>query len=202
MGQEVKQQVEALLPTEWGNFIIAAHSDDSGDYTPHLVLRHPELDTSQPVFVRIHSECITGDIFHSQKCDCGEQLHKSMELLAQHQGILIYLRQEGRGIGIINKLKAYRHQEKGLDTIQANEALGLASDYREYDIAVSILKALGVEQVRLLTNNPEKLSGLTDSGIDVIERVPLIVAPTTESEGYLKTKKDMMGHLLSDKENA
>jgi len=202
MAQKAKQQAEAVLPTEWGTFVIAAHSDDSGDYTPHIVLRHPDMDPTQPVYVRIHSECITGDIFHSKKCDCGEQLHKSMEFLAAHKGILIYLRQEGRGIGIINKLKAYRHQEKGLDTIQANEALGLASDYRKYDIAGSILQSLNIKQVRLITNNPDKLSGLSESGIEVIGRVPLIIQPTTESEGYLKTKKDMMGHLLSDKENA
>lgn len=195
-----KQQVEALLPTEWGNFIIAAHSDDGGDYTPHLVLRHPELSTEHPVYVRIHSECITGDIFHSQKCDCGEQLQKSMELISKHKGMLIYLRQEGRGIGIINKLKAYRHQERGLDTIEANEALGLASDYREYDIAASIISSLGITQVKLITNNPDKLSGLNKSGIEVIERIPLVIAPTSESLGYLKTKEEMMGHLLSDKE--
>ncbi len=198
MAQEAKQQAEALLPTDWGNFIIAAHSDDSGDYTPHLVLRHPEMDPTTTVAVRIHSECITGDIFHSKKCDCGEQLHKSMEFITADKGILIYLRQEGRGIGIINKLRAYRHQEKGLDTIQANEALGLESDYRKYDIAGSILQSLGIKKVKLITNNPEKLSGLLESGIKVVERVPLIIQPTSESEGYLKTKKDVMGHLLSD----
>jgi len=202
MAQEAKQQAEALLPTDWGNFIIAAHSDDSGDYTPHIVLRHPDMDPTLPVPVRVHSECITGDIFHSKKCDCGEQLHKSMTYLAKHRGVLVYLRQEGRGIGIINKLKAYRHQENGLDTIQANKALGLASDYRKYDIAVSILQSLNIKQIRLITNNPDKLSGLSDSGIEIIERIPLIIQPTTESEGYLKTKKDLMGHLLSDKENA
>ncbi len=201
MDQEAKQQAEALLPTSWGNFIIAAHSDDSGDYTPHLVLRHPDVDPELPVLVRIHSECITGDIFHSKKCDCGEQLHKSMEYLAADKGILIYLRQEGRGIGIINKLKAYRHQENGLDTIQANKALGLESDYRKYDIAGSILKSLHIKRVRLITNNPDKLTGLSESGIEVVERVPLIIQPTRESQGYLKTKEDMMGHLLSDKEN-
>ena len=121
-----------------------------------------------------------------------------MEFITADKGILIYLRQEGRGIGIINKLRAYRHQEKGLDTIQANEALGLESDYRKYDIAGSILQSLGIKKVKLITNNPEKLSGLLESGIKVVERVPLIIQPTSESEGYLKTKKDVMGHLLSD----
>jgi len=202
MKQEAKQQAEALLPTEWGAFIIAAHSDDSGDYTPHLVMRHPDVDISKPVFVRIHSECITGDVFHSRKCDCGQQLDESMSMLSKHHGILIYLRQEGRGIGIINKLKAYKHQESGLDTIQANVALGLESDYRDYHIAGEILSNLGVSQVKLITNNPDKISGLAECGIEVIERIPLIIAPTSVSAGYLKTKKDVMGHWLSDKEES
>ncbi len=192
-----KQQAEALLPTEWGDFVISAHTDDMGDYTPHIVLKHPELDASTPLHVRIHSECITGDIFHSQKCDCGEQLHESMKILAAQKGLLIYLRQEGRGIGIINKLKAYKHQEKGLDTIQANEALGLASDYREYDVAAAILKSLQVEKVKLITNNPDKVSGLNSFGIEVVERIPLIIEPTKNSAGYLRTKQEEMGHLLS-----
>ncbi len=192
-----KQQAEALLPTEWGDFVISAHTDDMGDYTPHIVLKHPALDEETAVYLRVHSECITGDIFHSQKCDCGEQLQESMKILAEQKGILIYLRQEGRGIGIINKLKAYKHQEKGLDTIQANEALGLASDYREYDVAAAILKSLKIEQVRLITNNPDKVSGLSTFGIEVIERIPLIIAPTKNSAGYLRTKQEEMGHLLS-----
>lgn len=192
-----KQQAEALLPTEWGEFVISAHTDDMGDYTPHIVLKHPELDVTSAVYLRVHSECITGDIFHSQKCDCGEQLHESMKILAEQKGILIYLRQEGRGIGIINKLKAYKHQEKGLDTIQANEALGLASDYREYDVAAAILKSIQVKQVKLITNNPDKVSGLNTFGIEVVERIPLIIEPTKNSASYLRTKQEEMGHLLS-----
>jgi len=192
------QQAEALLPTEWGDFIITAHTDDTGDYTPHIALRHPELDPSEPVYVRVHSECITGDIFHSQKCDCGEQLHEAMKILSNQKGLLIYLRQEGRGIGIINKLKAYKHQEKGLDTIQANEALGLASDYREYDVAAAILKTLDIKRIKLITNNPEKVSGLSTKEIEVIERIPLIIKPTKNSQDYLRTKQEEMGHLLSN----
>ena len=150
---DATQQAEAKLPTEWGVFSISAHTDDTGDYTPHFALKHPELDISSPVYVRVHSECITGDIFHSQKCDCGQQLAKSMKIIAEKKGVLIYLRQEGRGIGIINKLKAYKHQEDGLDTIEANKALGLAPDYRVYDVAAAILKSMnitnGKQMVRL-----------------------------------------------------
>lgn len=190
-------QAEALLPTDWGDFLITAHTDDTGDYTPHLVLRHPEMDAAGSVYVRVHSECITGDIFHSQKCDCGEQLHKAMEMIAEHKGVLIYMRQEGRGIGIINKLKAYRHQEQGLDTIEANEALGLEADYREYEEAAVILKGLGISKINLITNNPDKINNLNIHGVEVTSRIPIIIPASASSEGYLKTKEDSMGHLLS-----
>ena len=195
--KDIITQAEALLPTEWGDLRISAHTDDKGDYTPHIVLRHPSIDLEMPVLVRVHSECITGEVFHSTKCDCGPQLHESMRLIAEQKGVLIYLRQEGRGIGIINKLKAYKHQEDGMDTIQANEALGLRSDYRKYDVAAKILKSLNIQSIRLLTNNPDKISSLNEHGIVVIERIPLIIPPTEDSAGYLKTKKDFMGHLLS-----
>jgi len=196
---DATQQAEALLPTEWGDFLITAHADDKGDYTPHMVLRHPDLNPNEAVHVRVHSECITGDIFHSMKCDCGKQLQESMKMISQHKGLLIYLRQEGRGIGIINKLKAYKHQERGLDTIQANVALGLEPD-REYDVAIAILRDLGISAIKLITNNPDKLSGLNKQGITVAERIPLIIPPTLNSAGYLETKEKMMGHLLSNQE--
>lgn len=199
-GTDIRSQVEALLPTEWGVLSISAHTDDKGDYTPHLVLKHPELDIDQPVLVRIHSECITGEVFHSQKCDCGPQLHQSLKAISQSKGVLIYLRQEGRGIGIINKLRAYKHQEEGLDTVQANEALGLRSDYRKYDVAAEILKSMGISSVKLLTNNPEKISSLNQHGIEVIERLPLIIEPNDNSASYLKTKAKVMGHMLSKEE--
>ena len=191
-----KQQAEAILPTEWGEFIITAHADDEGSYSPHIVLRHPEVNIEEPVFVRVHSECVTGDIFHSKKCDCGEQLDESMRILSAQKGILVYLRQEGRGIGIINKIKAYRHQELGLDTIQANEALGLKSDYRGYKEAAEILQKLGVSNIKLITNNPEKIKDLEDHGIDVLERIPIVIPANSKSENYLKTKEKSMGHLL------
>ena len=192
-----KNQAEALLPTDWGTFLITAHAADRSDYTPHLVLRHPEMDVTDSVYVRVHSECITGDIFHSKKCDCGLQLDKAMEIIAQQKGVLIYMRQEGRGIGIINKLKAYKHQENGLDTIEANEALGLEVDYREYDEAVTILKDLGISKIHILTNNPDKIKNLNTHGIEVTSRVPLIIPANESSEGYLNTKEKSMGHLLS-----
>ena len=194
---DARQQAEALVPTDWGSFYFTAHADDKGDYTPHLVLRHPECNPDNPVIVRIHSECITGEVFHSQKCDCGQQLNESMKLIAQEKGILVYLRQEGRGIGIINKLKAYKHQEDGLDTIEANIALGLKPDYRKYDVAVEILRSLGIKQVRLITNNPDKIASLNQLGLNVTERIPLIIPPNENSADYLKTKEDHMGHLLS-----
>jgi len=178
---DATQQAEALLPTEWGDFLITAHADDKGDYTPHMVLRHPDLNPNEAVHVRV-------------------QLQESMKMISQHKGLLIYLRQEGRGIGIINKLKAYKHQERGLDTIQANVALGLEPDYREYDVAIAILRDLGISAIKLITNNPDKLSGLNKQGITVTERIPLIIPPTLNSAGYLETKEKMMGHLLSNQE--
>ena len=192
-----KQQAEALLPTDWGTFIVTVHSDDVGEYTPHIVLRHPSLNIKEAVYVRVHSECVTGDIFHSQKCDCGKQLTESMKLIEEHKGVIIYLRQEGRGIGIINKLKAYRHQEAGMDTIEANHALGLESDYRGYEEAAIILKDLGINKVKLITNNPAKIKDLVKNGITVEDRIPILVPALKESIGYLKTKKESMGHLLN-----
>ena len=194
---KVINQAETLLPTEWGEFVLSAFTDNQGDPMPHLSMRHPEMDISQPVVTRVHSECLTGDIFHSLKCDCGEQLTASMNIINKHQGILIYLRQEGRGIGIINKIKAYRHQEKGLDTIEANEALGLEAEYRDFKVAARILNSFGIKQIRLLTNNPFKVNNLSENGIDVVDRLPLIIEPNKANKSYLETKAKSMGHLLN-----
>ena len=190
-------QAETLLPTEWGELILSAFADKDGDPMPHLSLRHPDLDTSQAVVTRVHSECLTGDIFHSQKCDCGEQLLQSLKVIHEQKGILIYLRQEGRGIGIINKIKAYRHQEQGMDTIEANEALGFEADYRNYTIAADILRSFDISKIKLLTNNPDKINKLDDSGIEVVDRLPLEIKPNRVNRFYLKTKADSMGHLLN-----
>lgn len=192
----IKRQAEALIPTPWGNFNMIAFSSDEQDWMPHLALVHKDFNPEQPTLLRIHSECITGDLFGSKRCDCGEQLHTALEQTAAAAGVVLYLRQEGRGIGIINKLKAYQLQDLGLNTIDANVHLGLEIDARQYDVAIAMLKALGIEKIRLLTNNPDKVEALEHSEIDVLERVPLIITPKKENLGYLKTKQDKMGHLF------
>jgi len=163
---------------------------------PHIALVHEEVDKAKPVLVRLHSECITGDLFGSKRCDCGEQLTKALELAAANGGIVLYLRQEGRGIGIINKLKAYKLQDQGLNTVDANLHLGLEVDARQYDIAVQMLEELDVRQIHLLTNNPDKIDAFEASKVEVLSRVPLIIEPQKENFDYLKTKQDEMGHLF------
>lgn len=192
----MKRQAEAMIPTDWGNLNMIAYADSPVEPMPHLAMVSEHLDTSQTVLVRIHSECLTGDLFHSNRCDCGEQLEKSLEKVTRAGGLVIYLRQEGRGIGLINKLKAYNLQDDGLNTIDANVHLGQAVDARQYDIAVTILQDLGIERIHLLTNNPLKVKALEDSPIEVISRQPLIIPPRKENLGYLNTKRDFMGHLL------
>lgn len=187
-------QGEANIPTKYGEFRMRAYSCSETDYVPTIVLINDETKLDLPVHVRIHSECITGDLFGSMKCECGEQLDLSMEIISKKGGLIIYLRQEGRGIGIINKLHAYRQQEKGLDTIEANRVLGLEIDARRYDTAVNILKQLNIKDIVLLTNNPGKISALKEAGFHSVERMPLIIKPKKENKGYLKTKKDKMGH--------
>lgn len=166
---------------------------------PHLALVHEDFDPAHPVLIRIHSECITGDLFGSARCECGEQLHKSMELTGKAGGIVLYLRQEGRGIGIINKLKAYNLQDLGYNTIEANEHLHLPVDARTYDVAVQMLQAIGVGQIRLLTNNPGKIEAFDNSPVEVVERIPLVVDPKPENLEYLRTKQREMGHLIKVK---
>lgn len=192
----MQRQVQAYLPTDWGNFNIIAYATSPDDLTPHVALVHENLDTARPVLVRIHSECMTGDVFHSRRCDCGEQLDRALELAAEQGGVVIYLRQEGRGIGLINKLKAYNLQDKGFDTASANTHLGFEVDARQYDLAVEILHDLGIRQIRLLTNNPLKIEALENAGIEVISREPLIIEPKAENAAYLRTKRELMGHLL------
>lgn len=193
----MEKQVEAGIPTNWGLFNMIAYSDDSNEPMPHLALVHPEMNPDQPVYVRMHSECLTGDLFGSQRCDCGEQLDKAMHLVSEKKGMVLYLRQEGRGIGLINKLKAYNLQDKGLNTADANVHLGLEVDSRQYGIAVEIMKDLGIKAIHLLTNNPLKIEAIEQSDIDVISRVPIVIEPNAENKAYLDTKKDLMGHFLS-----
>ncbi len=169
---------------------------DSGrEEQPHLVLRNTGIG-ADVVNVRIHSECITGDVFGSTRCDCGEQLSASLNYIAEHGGVLIYLRQEGRGIGLVNKLKAYNLQDEGFDTIVANHQLGFATDLRNYEAAIALLKHYGIQRINLMTNNPEKLDAFENSGIHVESRIPVVILPVADNERYLQTKKDGMGHML------
>lgn len=191
----MKRQVAAILPTRWGNFKMMAYAEKEDELMPHVAMVHENFEPLQPALVRIHSECMTGDLFHSLRCDCGEQLGKAMEQTAAVGGVVIYLRQEGRGIGLINKLKAYNLQDKGLNTVDANTHLGLEIDARRYDLAVEILNDLGIRQIHLLTNNPLKIAAFDDSDIEILSRVPLIMKPKNENHHYMKTKQDVMGHL-------
>jgi len=186
---------EAWIPTKRAKFMMITYSNGEIDKMPHIALVHEKLDATKPVLVRIHSECMTGDLFHSTRCDCGDQLNISMDMISEQNGLLIYLRQEGRGIGLANKLKAYNLQDKGADTYEANEELGFHPDERNYGDALEIIRDLGITEVILLTNNPEKISSFDDSGIRLVDRMPLITEPHPENVLYLEAKK-IKGHLL------
>ena len=193
----LKRQAEVFLPTQWGNFNMLAYARRNDDPLPHLAMVHENFDAAlAPTLVRLHSECMTGDVFHSMRCDCGEQLNVAMQKAAQQGGVVIYLRQEGRGIGLINKLKAYQLQDKGLNTAEANLRLGFKADDRNYEDAAFILKDLGIQKLILLTNNPLKINALETEGLEIVAREPIIIEPTKENEFYLNTKRDLMGHLL------
>lgn len=185
-----------MVPTPHGTFELIAFAKTPEERMPNLAMVAKGADLSQPVLVRLHSECLTGDIFHSLRCDCGEQLEEAMRQTGQHGGVILYLRQEGRGIGIINKLKAYQLQDKGADTIEANELLGLPVDGRDYGQAIEMLQELGIKRIRLLTNNPLKVEAFAKTGIEVLERVSLEIKKRPENERYLNTKRDEMGHAL------
>lgn len=192
----VRFVAEAQLPTEHGNFAVKIFENVT-DGKEHLALIKGDIDNGEPVLVRAHSECMTGDIFHSLRCDCGKQLQKAMELIEESgRGVILYMRQEGRGIGLTNKIKAYSLQEQGMDTIEANEALGFKPDARDYGIGAQILNQLGVRKMILMTNNPTKRVGLESYGLEVVDRMPIEIQPVPENEEYLKTKKYKMGHIL------
>lgn len=194
----LKIQAESNVPTEFGEFRMIAFSESESDWMPHIAVVAKNTDFLKPVNVRFHSECITGEVFHSKKCECGQQLDAAMKFIHENGGIIIYLRQEGRNIGIINKLKAYALQEQGFDTVEANLQLGLPADDRSFDSAIEILTILNIKEINLLTNNPEKIKFVEESNIRLNKRIPLQMNSTKESEAYLKTKKDYFGHLLDD----
>lgn len=194
----LKLQAESNVPTQFGEFRMMAFSEDDKNWMPHMALIAKDTDLEKPTNVRIHSECITGEVFHSKKCECGEQLDSAMKYMQENGGIILYLRQEGRNIGIINKLKAYALQEKGLDTVQANLQLGLPADNRDFSVAIDMLEQIGVKSVNLMTNNPEKIKFIKDSNIGYNSRIPLQIKSNEASASYLKTKRDYFGHLLDD----
>ncbi len=192
----MQKQVHSSIPTAHGQWYIDAYADSAAEQMPHLAIYPPGLDPNSVVTVRVHSECFTGDLLHSQRCDCGPQLSRSLDIISRENGVLIYLRQEGRGIGLINKLKAYNLQDEGLNTVDANHQLGFETDERTYEIATFILKDLGIKRINLLTNNPEKVSSLVELGIEIVDRIPIRIEPTEDNEAYLQVKRDVMGHLL------
>ena len=194
----LKIQAESNVPTEYGEFRMIAFSESENDWMPHIAVIAKNTDFTKPVNVRFHSECITGEVFHSKKCECGQQLDEAMKFINENGGVIVYLRQEGRNIGIINKLKAYALQEKGFDTVEANLQLGLPADDRSFDSAIEILTILNIKEINLLTNNPQKIKFVEESNIRLNKRIPLQMDSTKESEAYLKTKKDYFGHLLDD----
>jgi 3,4-dihydroxy 2-butanone 4-phosphate synthase/GTP cyclohydrolase II len=192
----VRRVTEAKLPNKYGEFTAIAYKSDI-DPEEHVALVLGDVKTDEPVLVRVHSECITGEVFGSLRCDCGEQLNMAMEIIANEgRGVIVYMRQEGRGIGFHNKLKAYALQDKGLDTVEANLRLGFAPDLRDYGIGAQILVDLGVRKMRLLSNNPKKLLGLEGYGLEVIETLPIIVEPNPYNRNYLETKEKKLGHKL------
>ena len=192
----VHREAEASLPTPYGEWRVIAYRNDV-DQFEHVAMVKGEVEGKNEVLVRMHSECLTGDVFHSLRCDCGEQLGDAMRRIEQEgSGVIVYLRQEGRGIGLAHKLKAYALQDSGMDTVQANEALGFRPDLRDYGIGAQILLDLGLSCIRLLTNNPRKIVGLDGYGLSVGGQVPLRVEPNPHNEAYLAAKRDKMGHLL------
>lgn len=187
---------ECTLPTEFGNFQMKVFENDVDDHH-HIALVMGEIDPTKPTMVRVHSECLTGDIFASIRCDCGLQLHAAMRQVSEvGSGVIMYIRQEGRGIGLVNKIKAYELQDQGLDTVEANEKLGFKADLRDYGIGAQVLAHLGLGKIRLLTNNPKKIIGLQGYGLEVVDRVPIEMEPCDHNVSYLKVKKEKLGHLL------
>jgi len=196
MEAKLLDKTEATLPTSYyGTWKI--HAYKTLDKLHHVAIVKGEVKDKENVLVRVHSECLTGDVLHSQRCDCGEQLERAMKTIDKEgRGIILYLRHEGRGIGLFNKIKAYQLQEQGMDTVEANEALGFKADSRDYSVGVAMLMDLKVKSIRLMTNNPRKINGLEKSGIKVVDRVPIVMEPQKNNKYYLDTKKVKLGHMI------
>jgi 3,4-dihydroxy 2-butanone 4-phosphate synthase/GTP cyclohydrolase II len=192
----ITKNVQVKMPTQWGNFDLVAYRQTTNDQE-HLALIKGQWEKNEPVLVRVHSSCLTGDIFGSCRCDCGPQLHKSMEMIEKEgKGVIVYMNQEGRGIGLLNKLKAYKLQEEGRDTVEANEELGFKPDERDYGVGAQILRDLGVSKIRLMSNNPKKRAGLIGYGLEIVENISIEVESNEHNKFYLQTKRDKMGHSL------
>ena len=192
----VERGEEVAMPTQWGDFRLIPFKQKSNGLE-HIALIKGDVADGQPVLVRVHSSCATGDIFGSMRCECGEQLHKAMELIEKEgRGVVVYLNQEGRGIGLMEKIRAYKLQEEGLDTVEANLHLGHQADERDYGVGAQILQQIGIQQMRLLSNNPIKRVGLEGYGLEVVETLPLEIQPNEHNAFYMQTKKDRMGHVL------
>jgi 3,4-dihydroxy 2-butanone 4-phosphate synthase/GTP cyclohydrolase II len=197
--KKIIQEAQAKLPTHYyGEFTVKAFN--TGDDLHHVAMIKGDVKGKKDVLVRVHSECLTGDVLHSMRCDCGEQLESALKMIDKAGlGVLVYLRQEGRGIGLFNKIKAYELQDQGMDTVQANEKLGFKADARDYSLGAAILKKLGLTTIKLLTNNPKKIEGLEKYGLKIVERIPIIIPPNVHNKHYLSTKKSKLGHLIEDK---
>lgn len=192
----ITKDVQVKMPTEWGNFDLVAYRQTTNNQE-HLALTKGKWEKDEPILVRVHSSCLTGDIFGSCRCDCGHQLHKSMEMIEKAgKGVIVYMNQEGRGIGLLNKLKAYKLQEEGRDTVEANEDLGFKSDERDYGVGAQILRDLGVSKIRLMSNNPKKRAGLIGYGLEIVDNVSIEIESNIHNKFYLQTKRDKLGHSL------